>query len=170
MEKAAEGIEIKTVSKEEYEATKKQLKRKKSPDQEGWRYEWVENAGKDLEKIIRRMMNAMLKHRKPAEEWRAMRIKVTTKKKTKKMEMEFKRGLFLTNIINKCVEMILLMRRKEALMESMQPFQNGGAKGRGKEYSEEDEAQHNRRTETKKKRRSRPVGRPGITTRPATAR
>ena len=133
MEKATKGIEIKSVSKKEYETMKKQLKKKKAPDQEGWRYEWVESAGKDLEKSIRKMMNAMLKHRKPAEEWRAMRIKVTTKKKKKKMEMEFKRGLFLTNIISKCVEKILLMRRQDALMESMQPFQNGGTKGRGKE-------------------------------------
>ena len=75
----------------------------------------------------------MLKQRKPADEWRAMRIKVLTKKKKRKMEMAFKRGLFLTNIISKCVEKILLTRRQEILMKNMQPFQNGGAKGRGKE-------------------------------------
>jgi hypothetical protein len=60
-----------------------------------------------------------------------MRIKVLTKNKKKKMEMEYKRGLFLTNIISKCVEKILLNRRQETIKEYMQPFQNGGTKKRG---------------------------------------
>ena len=65
MEKAASKIEIQRVSNEEYATMKKQLKKKKAPDQEGWRYEWVENAGEDLEESIKRMINAMLESRKP---------------------------------------------------------------------------------------------------------
>ena len=130
MEKAASRIEIQSVTEEEYETMKKQLKKKKAPDQDGWRYEWVENAGEDLEKSIRKMMNVMLKSKKPPKEWKRMRIKVTTKNKKKKMEMEYKRGLFLTNIVSKCVEKVLLNRRQEAIKKDMQPYQNGGTKGR----------------------------------------
>ena len=131
MKKAANRIEIKSVSDEEYEAMKKKLKKKKAPDLEGWRYEWVENAGKDLEESIKIMMNETLRSKEPPKEWKGMRIKVTTKNKKKKMEMEYKRGLFLTNIISKCVEKVLLNRRQETIKNSMQPFQNGGTEGRG---------------------------------------
>ena len=75
-------------------------------------------------------MNVMLKSKKPPKEWKRIRIKVTTKNKKKKMEMEYKRGLFLTNIVSKCVEKVLLNRRQEAIKKDMQPYQNGGTKGR----------------------------------------
>ena len=130
MEKAAEEIEIVGVTNEEYATMKKQLKKKKAPDQEGWRYEWIECAGEDLEESIKMMINKLFQEKVPPMEWKNMRIKVTTKNSKKKTEMEYKRGLFLTNIISKCVEKILLNRRRDLLQESMQPFQNGGIKGR----------------------------------------
>ena len=131
MKKAANKIKIKSITDEEYDTMKKQLKKKKAPDLEGWRYEWIENAGEDLEKSIKCMMNETLDSKKPPREWKGMRIKVLTKDKKKKMEMEYKRGLFLTNIVSKCVEKIMLNRRQDTIKENIQPFQNGGTKKRG---------------------------------------
>ena len=130
MEKAASQIDIKSISDEEYNDMKKQLKKKKAPDKEGWRYEWIEWAGEDLERSIKIMLNQVLKEKTPPDEWKGMTIKAITKNKNKNMDMVDKRGLFLTNIISKCMEKIILNRRLEALQEDMQPFQNGGIKGR----------------------------------------
>ena len=41
---------------------KANLKRKKAPDMEGWSYEMVINAGKDLEHSIRMMINKLLEN------------------------------------------------------------------------------------------------------------
>ena len=57
MVNCAKNIEIKEITTEEYDKMKGKLKKKKAPDMEGWRYEWIANAGKDLEESIKIMMN-----------------------------------------------------------------------------------------------------------------
>ena len=126
----AKDKEIKEITREEYEKMKNKLKNKKAPDKEGWRYEWITQAGKDLEESIILMLNEIRKQKQQPEQWDFMRIKSTTKKKSKRMDMNYKRGLFLTNILSKCMERILLNRNKGTLNESMQPFQNGGVDNR----------------------------------------
>ena len=130
MIKNAENKEIKEITTEEYGRMKSKIKRKKAPDEEGWRYEWIENAGKDMEESIILMMNESRKNKIQPEQWSNMRIKSTTKKPKKRMDMNYKRGLFMTNILSKCMERIFLNRHKEKLDQSMQPFQNGGVKER----------------------------------------
>ena len=130
MEKVSEEKEIRPIQEEEYKHMKEELKKKKAPDQQGWRYEWVECAGKDLEESIKEMMNTMLEMKIQPKEWKEMRIKSIAKDSRKKMEMENRRGLFLTNILSKCMEKLLLNRRKEEIEGNITPFQCGGVKGR----------------------------------------
>lgn len=49
MVEKAKNIKIKEITDEEYEKMKKKLENKKAPDEEGWRYEWILNAGKEME-------------------------------------------------------------------------------------------------------------------------
>ena len=125
MENAKNKV-IEEITSEEYERMKKNLKKKKAPDEEGWRYEWIAHAGKDLEESIKLMLNETVREKEQPEQWKYMRIKSTTKKANKRMHMNFKRGLFMTNILSKCMESLILNRRKSTLDKSMQPFQNGG--------------------------------------------
>ena len=86
MRDSATKKEIKEITTEEYDRMKKKLKKKKAPDQEGWRYEWVANAGNDLDQSIQMMMNESRKQKWQPEQWRNMRIKAITKTATKRMD------------------------------------------------------------------------------------
>ena len=130
MVEKGKNIGIKEITSEEYEMMKKKLKKKKAPDEEGWRYEWILHAGKEMEESIKLMLNEVVKEKMQPDQWRNMRIKSITKKAIKRMEMNYKRGLFLTNVLSKCMERILLNRNKEQLDRSMQPNQNGGVNQR----------------------------------------
>ena len=72
------------------------------------------------------MLNETRKEKIQPEQWKSLRIKPITKVASKRMYMDFKRGLFLPNVLSKTMERIMLNRRKETLNRSMQPFQNEG--------------------------------------------
>ena len=130
MQEVAKRKEIKPVDDEEYARMKNGLKRKKAPDKQGWRYEWVKWAGKDLEQSIKMMLNSWLEKKDYPVEWKQMNIKSISKDGRKKMKMENRRGLFLTNILSKIMEKVLINRGKEVVDRSMTQFQNGGVKGK----------------------------------------
>ena len=75
-------------------------------------------------------MNESRKEKIQPQQWKNMRIKSITKMIKKRMDMNFKRGLFMTNVLSKSVERIFLDRNKEKVDKSMQPFQNGGVNER----------------------------------------
>ena len=124
-----EDVKIQPMTDEEYEEMKKSLKKNKSPDMQGWFYEIIIHAGKDLENSIKLMINKVLEQKFIPEEWNIMGI-LPIDKTASWLEMKEKRGLFLTNIISKCVEKVLFKRREKALKENISPFQNGGTQGR----------------------------------------
>ena len=130
IEESSKTKEIQPITREEYDKMKQQLKKKKAPDKEAWRYEWIIHAGKDLDESIFHMLNEIRKDKIPPTEWRYMAIKSISKNIRKKMEMAYKRGLFLTNILSKCTERILLNRRQDKIENSMKPFQCGGTRER----------------------------------------
>ena len=76
------------------------------------------------------MLNETREKKQQPEQWKSMRIKSTPKKAIKRMEMKYQRGLFLTNVLSKSMERILLNRSKSNVDRSMQPFQNGGVNNR----------------------------------------
>ena len=108
---------------------KKSLKKRKAGDAEGWMYEMIIYAGKDLEESIKLMINAVLKTKTMPEEWNIMDI-LPIDKTNGYLEMNQKRGLFLTNVISKCVEKILFKRRERAMIEILSPHSCGGVLGR----------------------------------------
>ena len=87
MKKRSERKRIQPISKEEYSTMKRQLKKKKAPDKESWRYEWIIHAGKDLEQSILFMLNQILKVKTPPIEWHNMRIKSASRNLQKKNGM-----------------------------------------------------------------------------------
>ena len=126
----AEKEPIEEVTKKEYEEMKSKLKNRKAPDTQGWTYELIKNAGTDLDKSILTAINCLLNEFEVVSEWNEMMIKAVDKTKGW-LEMKQKRGLFMTNIISKCVERILFKRREIELIEGMSRFQTGGVIKRG---------------------------------------
>ena len=91
---------------------KEKLKTHKALDLKGWKYEMVLYAGKDLEKSIKMMINTMFQLKVIPDAWNKMVIQPIDKK-AGWLEMTDKRGLFLTNIISKCIERIIFTRSEE---------------------------------------------------------
>ena len=108
----------------------KMLKKGKSADSEGWTYELVMNAGKDLEESIFRMINIVVGNSIVPDEWNKMIIKPIDKTNGW-LDMNKKRGLFITNIISKIVEKLIFSRRDKEIREGISKFQCGGIKNRG---------------------------------------
>ena len=130
MKQKSNNIEIKPITDKEYEDMKVSLDNNKAPDMEGWFYEMVKNAGKDLEESIKMMIRTMTETKEIADEWNKMSIHPKDKN-AGWLVMSNKRGLFLTNIISKCVEKILFKRNENTLIKHLSPYSNGGIKERG---------------------------------------
>ena len=127
----AEKQPIQPFSEEEYQQMKKDLKPRKAPDLQGWRYEMIKHAGADLEESLMIMVNEMTTTNMTAEEWEEMIIKAISKGKGDLQSMGSKRGLFLTNIISKVIEKLIKNRTKPGVEQGMSEFQCGGVKKRG---------------------------------------
>ena len=125
----AQNIDIEPVTDEEYNNMKLSLRKNKAPDQQGWFYEMIVHAGTDLEESIKIMINKILQMKEIPQEWNEMGI-LPIDKTNGWLEMSEKRGLFMTNIISKCMEKILFDRREVNLRKNISPFQNGGMKKR----------------------------------------
>ena len=108
---------------------KSSLKNGKAGDCQDWSYEIIKNAGNDLDECTLVMMNCMVNKKMVPKEWRQMVIKPIDKG-SGWLDMEKKRGLFMTNILSKCMEKILFNRRSTAIEYGMTNFQCGGVKGR----------------------------------------
>ena len=127
----ADKKRIQPFTEDEYEEMKKSLKSGKAPDLQGWRYEMVKHAGKDLDKSMLEMINELATNNMTVEEWEEMVIKSIGKGKGDQQSMDSKRGLFLTNIVSKVMEKLIKNRTKNDVEEGMTPFQCGGVKRRG---------------------------------------
>ncbi len=126
MERIAAKESMEAFTQEEYEEVLKKLKKRKAPDKDGWRYEMVIYAGKDLKMSILKMINKLVEGYTVPKEWRHMIIKSIYKGKGEIRSMDSKRGLFLTNIISKLVEKLMKNRTKKEIDANMTPFQCGG--------------------------------------------
>ena len=124
-----EGIE--PFTKEEYDKVKKELKNGKAPDLQGWRYEFIKNAGKDLDESMLKMINTVVTNNIVPEQWLYLIIKSISKGKGDLLSMDSKRGLFLTNIVSKIAEKLIKNRRKETVEANISNFQCGGVRNRG---------------------------------------
>ena len=121
---------IQPFTEDEYQKMKRQLKNRKAPDLQGWRYEMVKYAGKDLERSLLIMLNELATNNIIAEEWIHMVIKAISKMKGDLQAMASKRGLFLTNILSKVMEKLIKNRTKPKVENGISEFQCGGVSNR----------------------------------------
>ena len=125
----ANNSSMEKISKSQVEEGLKKLKKRKCKDAEGWRNEILICGGEEMTKSLEIMFNKIEEIRKPPEQWDKMII-ASINKKNPKTIMENKRGIFLTNIVSKVYERILITRNKKRIDESMSPYRSGGRKGR----------------------------------------
>ena len=114
------------IEKEQIEETIHKLKKKKAEDYEGWRNELMIFGGNEMIKSLVRVFNQVSGNLIIPEEWNHVVIKPFYKYKGPKMEMKSRRGIFLTNLVSKVFETIVLKNDESA----MYPWQNGGRKKR----------------------------------------
>ena len=114
--------QIEPFTMDELDTVCKELKKKKAPDKEGWRYEMVMNAGEDLKNSLLIILNKLAKNKCVPEEWNQMVIKSISKGKGDIRLMDNRRGLFLTNIISKIMEKLFKNRHKTILTQTFLCF------------------------------------------------
>ena len=88
------------------------------------------NGGEDLNESFNEMLQQLLESKTIPREWTKVKVKSIHKRGSKK-DLGNQRGLFLTNIISKVMERILIDRNKKTIEANMTPFQCGGVKNRG---------------------------------------
>ena len=124
-------MEAEEITKEELEKAIQNLKTKKASDFNNMKNELIKYGGGKLKSSLLTLLNEVLRKAEVPERWKVMIIKSIYKNKGKRNEMANQRGIFLTSVISKIFERILLNRSKEVLEENMSPFQCGGRSGRG---------------------------------------
>ena len=107
----------------------KTLKRKKCKDKTGWNNEVILEGGEEMEKSLLAMFNKMEEERTIPQQWQEMKVKTISKPGTV-LEMDNKRGLFITDIISKIYEKILKNRNQEKVFNYTSDYQTGGTKNR----------------------------------------
>ena len=129
IEQITKNKKIEEVTAEEMNNAIKKLKKRKAKDREGWKNEMIINGGKDMQTSFKKMLKQIVEHKIVPKEWTKIRIKSVHKKGSKK-HLANQRGLFITNIVSKVVERILIERNKKVLEANMSPYQCGGIKNR----------------------------------------
>ena len=124
-------VETNAITEEELRRATRKLKKKKASDIGGMKGEYIIYAGDDLIKSLLILLNGIIKTGEIPEKWKRMKIKSIYKRKGSRNEMKNQRGIFITNIVSKVFERVLLNRNREDIEQSMSPFQCGGRKQRG---------------------------------------
>ena len=114
------------VAMEDVEEVLKKLKLKKAEDFNGWRNELIISGGEEMKKSLILMCNKISKELITPGQWNNVIVKSFYKNKGPKLDMESRRGLFLTNILSKLFENMILKNDSS----TMYPWQNGGGKNR----------------------------------------
>ena len=90
---------------------KTKLKINKANYLSGWKNKFINNAGKDLESSVFKMLNEVVRHVAMPNEWEYMKLNQYIKEKTIK-KLNNQRGIFITNILSKFLERIIHTRNK----------------------------------------------------------
>ena len=119
----------KLTTREEVEIAMKKLKRKKCKDGGGWNNEILLDGGEEMTTSIHALFNKIETDRTVPEDWKAVLIK-TVGKPGSVLDMNNKRGLFLTEVLSKLYEQIMKMRNEDQKKAYVSPYQTGGVKER----------------------------------------
>ena len=98
----------------EIEEAIKELKKKKCKDEWGWNNEIVIEGGKEMIVSLKKLFNRMERERIAPKMWNDVTIKAVHKKGSV-LEMDNKRGLFITEIISKVYEKVLKNRNRKKI-------------------------------------------------------
>ena len=125
-----EGIvqEKLVVTEEEVRQVIKKLKKKKAGDHEGWKNELIVAGGCEMVKSLAVLFNKLLENLVVPKQWEYMTIISIYKNKGKITEMKNRRGIFLTSVIGKVFEKVVLRKIEGDI--KLGTFQNGGRKER----------------------------------------
>ena len=110
---------------DEISAAKKELKRRKCKDGSGWCNEVILDGGEEMDQSILKLFNRLEDERMLPSDWKEVIIKTLNKQGTV-LEMENKRGLFITDVLSKLYEKVMKKRNNEQVMEYISPYQSGG--------------------------------------------
>jgi hypothetical protein len=97
------------ISEEVVERKVKGLKKRKARDNEGGNNEMIIYGGKEMVKSVTKMANTVMCKYEIPTPWLYMIIK-SIHKKGENVDLDNKRGLFLTNVVSKLFEMINIIR------------------------------------------------------------
>ena len=108
----------------------KNLKNNKAPGLDEITNEILKKGGNDIAESLTAMFNKILNKNKWPGEWKKVKIKSIYKNKGSKEDLNNQRGIFLTSIVQKVFERIILNRQYQKIDNSMSEFQNGARKQR----------------------------------------
>ena len=92
--------------------------------------EYLIYGGDDITKTLKHIFNELMRKGTVPKRWKQMKIKSIYKNRGERTKMKNQRGIFLTNIVSKVFERVLLNRNREKIDEATSEFQCGGRKGR----------------------------------------
>ena len=112
-------------NEEDLEESIKDLKVRKCADGTGWKNEFIKFGGEGMKESLLTLFREMERERYTPSEWNDMIIK-SLHKKGDVLEMDYKRGIFLTNVISKLYEKVVKRRDKEKVDARTSKNQVGG--------------------------------------------
>ena len=116
-------------TKEEVSRARKELKRKKCNDPYGWNNEMLIEGGDEMDQSLQHLFNRMETERFTPRQWQEVTIKAIAKPGSI-LDMDNKRGLFLTEVVSKLYEKVLKNRNGEKINEYLSDYQSGGVQRR----------------------------------------
>ena len=120
----------KKLKKEDIKKNIKKLKNKNTCDAQGWCNKMLKNGGSDIEDSLEIILNEIEEDEIIPNEWAELIIKSIYKGKGNILDMENRRGIFITNIISKLYEKIKLEENNVQLNKGISKYQCGCQKGR----------------------------------------
>ena len=128
IEKEGSKQKPKEIQRETIEKVIKTLKRGKSEDSEGWKNEMIIEGKEEMVDSLQVMFNKIMKEMSTPTQWEQVKIKSIYKNKGSHKEMKNRRGIFLTSIVGKVFEKVMMEEQRNRVRMSM--YQNGGGKNR----------------------------------------
>ena len=128
IEKEGSKQKPKEIQRETIEKVIKTLKRGKSEDSEGWKNEMIIEGKEEMVDSLQVMFNKIMKEMSTPTQWEQVKIKSIYKNKGSHKEMKNRRGIFLTSIVGKIFEKVMMEEQRNRVRMSM--YQNGGGKNR----------------------------------------
>ena len=114
---------------DEIEKAISELKKKKCQDEWGWKNEIIITGKDEMKRSLMNLFNRMEKEKVTPSQWNEVLIN-TIPKKGSCLEMDNKRGLFLTEVVSKVYEKVIKNRNKKNIKDYISDLQTGGVTGR----------------------------------------